>query len=133
MDLAVVTVRIACSFHWLVCFRIADGIRLGQLKVITHSCNEGVGLLKNALHILEFNVVSGSIIINCRESFCCAAKIDWEWGQSRYFASTTLSMQWITIPVAVINGRPKTMFTLTWGPVATTNEVVLPSLVRYGR
>jgi hypothetical protein len=39
----------------------------------------------------------------------------------------------ITIPVAVINGRPRTMFTLTWGPVVMMNEVVLPSLVRYGR
>ena len=32
------------------------------------------------MHILKFNVVSDSIIINCRESFCCAAKIDWELG-----------------------------------------------------
>ena len=29
---------------------------------------------------LEFNVVSGSIIIKCRDLFCCAAKLDVEWG-----------------------------------------------------
>ncbi len=33
------------------------------------------------------------------------------------------------IPVAFISGRPRTMLTLTWGPVAMTNEVVLPSFV----
>ena len=67
-------VRIAHGFHCLVHLRIADVIRLGRLKVIAHSCNKGVGLLKNAMQILEFNVAGGSIIINCRESFCCVAK-----------------------------------------------------------
>ena len=47
--------------------------------------------------------------------------------QSRYFTSTMLSMVSITIPVVVINGRPRTVFTLTWVLVAMTNEVVLPS------
>jgi hypothetical protein len=41
---------------------------------------EGVGLLKNAMHILKCNVVSGSIISKWRDIFCCATKIDWEWG-----------------------------------------------------
>jgi hypothetical protein len=70
--------------------------------------------------------IAGRVIVAWKKSIKNGGKL-------RYFASTTLPMQLITIPVAVINWRPRTVFTLTWGPVATTNEVVLPSLVRYGR
>ncbi len=38
----------------------------------------------------------------------------------------------ITILVALIIRRPRTMFMLTWGPVAAIKEVGVPSLVRYG-
>ncbi len=54
--------------------------RSGRLNTFAQSCNIGVGLLKNAMHILEFNVVSGSIIIKCWDLFRCAAKLDVEWG-----------------------------------------------------
>ena len=58
----------------------------------------------------------------------CGKKSIGNGGQSRYFASTTLSPSTVSIiiPVAVINGRPRTVFTLTWGLVATTKEAVLP-------
>ncbi len=32
------------------------------------------------MHILEFNVVGSSIIVGCRDIFCCTMKIKWEWG-----------------------------------------------------
>ncbi len=54
-------------------------------------------------------------------------------GQSRCFASTALLTVLMIILVAVINGRPRTVFMLTWGPVAMAKEVGHPSLVRYGK
>ena len=50
--------------------------------MFAHSCDVGVGLLKNLMHILEFIVVSLGVLIvlNCRDSFCCAAKISGERG-----------------------------------------------------
>ena len=53
-----------------------------RLNAFAHSCNVGVGLLKNLMHILEFNVVSLGVLVvlNYRDSFCCAAKINGERG-----------------------------------------------------
>ncbi len=83
------------------------------------------------LHILEFDVVCGvSILLICRDSFCGAEKIDLERGQSRCFASTTLSTVLAIIVVVLINGRQRTVFRITLGPVTTIKEVWLPSLVR---
>jgi hypothetical protein len=49
--------------------------------MVAHSCDVGVGFPQDTLHILEFNVVSGgSLAFNCRDCFCCAAKIDFEGG-----------------------------------------------------
>jgi hypothetical protein len=42
----------------------------------------------------------------------------------------TLLMNPIIILVAVINRRPRAVFTLVWGLVVTTKEVAPPSLVR---
>ncbi len=73
-------VRIAHRFHVLEHSRVADFSRIGQLNMIAHSYNEGISLLMNTVHILKCNVVSGSIISRCRDVFCCATKVDWEWG-----------------------------------------------------
>ena len=127
-------VRIARRFNLPMRFRIAEVMRFGQQKMIAHSCNEGISLLKNALYVFKFNIVSGSIIINCRDFFVARQKLIVNGGQSRCFASTTLSMVSMIIPVAVINRRPRTtMFMLTWSLVTMTKEVGLPSLVKYGR
>ncbi len=69
-------VRMTYSFHLPVRSRVADS----RLNVLAQSCDIGIGLLKNAMHILEFNIVSGSIIIKCRDVFRWAAKLDFEWG-----------------------------------------------------
>jgi hypothetical protein len=126
-------VRIAYGFHAPVCSRVSDFSRFGRLNTIAHSPHEVVGLLKNAVHVLEFNVVSGSIIIKCRDIFVAQQKSIGNGGQLRCFPVTILLSVLMIIPVAVINGRPRTMFTLNWSPVTTTKEVGHPSLVRYGR
>ncbi len=69
-------VRIAHGFHVPVRSGVVDFSRIGRLNTIAHSCNEDVGLLKSAMHILECNVVSGSIVSKCRDVFCCATKIN---------------------------------------------------------
>ncbi len=53
-----------------------------QLKAFAHSCDIGISLLKNLLHNLEFNVVSLGVLVvlDCKDSFCCAAKINGERG-----------------------------------------------------
>jgi hypothetical protein len=105
-------------------FRITDQRSWGRLERLAHSRDIRVGLLQNVLQI----VCCGSIIR--RDNFCCTTKLIGKGGQSRCFASATLLMKSMIIPVAVINERPGTVFTLTWGPMATTEEVVLPSLAR---
>ncbi len=52
---------------------------LDPLITFAHFCDVNVGLGQNVLHILEFNVVSGSILLNCRNSFCCTVIVDPEW------------------------------------------------------
>ncbi len=53
-----------------------------RLNAFTHFDDVGIGLLKNLLHILEFNVVSLGVlaILNCRDSSCCTVKINGERG-----------------------------------------------------
>ncbi len=83
------------------------------------------------LHVLEFDVVSGgNLAFSCRDCFHGTAKIDFKWGTVEVICFHYFVDKSMIIPVAVINGRPRTVFTLTWGPVAMTKEVALPSLVK---
>ncbi len=80
MDLIVVMLSESLTASTCLCAPELLTARFGRLNALAQSCDEGIGLLKNAMQILEFNVVSSSIIINCRDMFRCAAKLDWEWG-----------------------------------------------------
>ncbi len=72
-----------------------------QLRAFAHSCNVGISLLNDLLHIFEFNVVSCwvLVVLGCRDYFCYAAKSNGERGTVK-----VLHLHYIVIEVEYHTG-----------------------------